>query len=104
LLNTERRYKGLITKVAKPGKMTKKVKTSISINPNYLEVADELARREDRSRSYILDRIIEVGLAAAMAEGIENFSEAMGRFRKNINEKGQELKRRARQIKENPPQ
>lgn len=70
--------------------MKRKIKTSVSIRPDYLEIADILARQEDRSRSYIIDRIIEVGLATATAEGVENFARAMDYFRKDIKDKGQE--------------
>lgn len=70
--------------------MKQKIKTSVSIRPDYLEIADILARQEDRSRSYIIDRIIEVGLATATAEGVENFARAMDYFRKDIKDKGQE--------------
>lgn len=76
--------------------MKKKIKTSISIRPDYLEVADQLAKQEDRSRSYILDRIIEVGLAAALAEGVENFSRAMQEFRKDVKNASEKVKQKGR--------
>jgi hypothetical protein len=54
-----------------------KVKTSISINPEHLTKAAHLAKREDRSRSYILNRILDEALPVASTKGLENFAQAM---------------------------
>jgi len=40
-------------------KMRTKVKTSVSISPKALEMLKEIARRDDRSVSYVLEKFIE---------------------------------------------
>ena len=80
--------------------MKRKIKTSVSIDAAYLEVADQLAAREDRSRSYIIDKIIQTGLMAAAADSIENFSQTMRQYSKELKERGRKQKSKTGHISE----
>jgi hypothetical protein len=82
-------------------KKIKKVKTSVTLTPQHLQVADQLAERERPicSRSSMIDHIIEVGLAAAAAKGVENFGEGMKRFSEVLNGAYDALQTKARRPK-----
>lgn len=45
--------------------MRTKIKTSVSIDSTLLKLADTIAEHEDRSRSYIINRILQRGLEQA---------------------------------------
>lgn len=81
-----------------------KTKTSINIDKDLWDRAGLVAEAQDRSRSYIIEHIIEAGLSAT--ENTDDFTEALRRFGEDfrkvcaaVKKKHDELKAEANGIK-----
>lgn len=66
-----------------------KIKTSISIEESVLEKAKKVAIREDRSTSYVLEKIIEGVLSTA--DETEHFADAIKKFADHLKNRSKEI-------------